>query len=87
MRETVFLCLIALSNYYYIIRATKPKTLLKLSSSLIFRAITASSEHKLEVDVLNNGVSYFTGSLLNWTLVGVIKALLREILQKEYVLL
>jgi hypothetical protein len=36
----------------------------------------------MDADVLNNGVSYFTGPLLNWTLVGVLKALLREIHQK-----
>lgn len=34
---------------------------------------------------LNNGVSYFTGPLLNWTLVGVIKALMRDIFEKKYV--
>jgi mediator of RNA polymerase II transcription subunit 5 len=39
----------------------------------------------MDADVLNNGVSYFTGPLLNWTLVGVVKALLREIQQKGLV--
>jgi len=33
---------------------------------------------------LKNGISYFTGPLLSWTLVGVIKSLLKEILHKDF---
>ncbi|TDL28703.1 hypothetical protein BD410DRAFT_893659 [Rickenella mellea] len=66
-----------------ILRATNPRTLLKLSATLIFQAIKAASEGMMESDLLKNGVSYFTGPLLNWTLVGVIKALIRDIVQKE----
>ncbi|KII93232.1 hypothetical protein PLICRDRAFT_121648 [Plicaturopsis crispa FD-325 SS-3] len=62
-----------------ILRSTKPRTLLRISSTLFSHAIYACAEKKIDVEVLNNGVSYFLGPLLNWTLVGVIKALLREI--------
>lgn len=34
--------------------------------------------NKLDKDALMNGISYFTGPLLNWTLVGVIKALVKD---------
>jgi mediator of RNA polymerase II transcription subunit 5 len=33
----------------------------------------------MDIEVMNNGISYFLGPLLNWTLLGVAKALLREI--------
>ena len=39
-----------------------------------------------DLDTLNNGVSYFVGPLLNWTLVGVIRALVGEIHRQGYVL-
>lgn len=65
-----------------IFRSTKPRTLLLISATLFSQAILARAAKKMDGDVLNNGVSYFTGPLLNWTLVGVVKALLREIQQK-----
>ena len=40
--------------------------------------------HKIDKDVLLNGVSYFTSPLLNWTLVGVIKSLARDIQKIGY---
>ncbi|KAF5355994.1 hypothetical protein D9756_003825 [Leucocoprinus leucothites] len=57
-----------------IIRSTPPKLLLRLSTSLIAQALRT----KLDSDVLNNGVSYFTSSLLNWTLFNVIRGVLKE---------
>jgi mediator of RNA polymerase II transcription subunit 5 len=68
-----------------IFRSTKPKTLLLISATLFSHAISARADRKMDADVLNNGVSYFTGPLLNWTLVGVIKTLLREIQMKGLV--
>ncbi|KAJ7783871.1 hypothetical protein DFH07DRAFT_727526 [Mycena maculata] len=59
-----------------ILRSTQPKTLLRISASLFSHAIKDSN---IEEDVLNNGISYFTGPLLRWTLVGVVLALSREI--------
>ncbi|THH04163.1 hypothetical protein EW145_g5729 [Phellinidium pouzarii] len=67
-----------------ILRTTKPKTLMKLAASLIMQASNACADRRLEAETLSNGVSYFTGPLLNWTLVGVIKALLRDILEKNF---
>jgi mediator of RNA polymerase II transcription subunit 5 len=60
-------------------RSTRPKTLLRICSPLFLQAISAYAEHRIDGDVLNNGVAYFLGPLLNWTLVGVIKVLLQEI--------
>ncbi|KAF9015279.1 mediator complex subunit Med5-domain-containing protein [Cyathus striatus] len=65
-----------------ILRATQPKMLLRISATLFSQAIMAMLAQKIDGDVLSNGVSYFTGPLLNWTLVGVIKALVKEIQQK-----
>lgn len=65
-----------------ILRSTQPKILLRISATLFSQAIKAASTQKIDKDVLFNGVSYFTGPLLNWTLVGVIKALSQEILLK-----
>jgi mediator of RNA polymerase II transcription subunit 5 len=69
-----------------LIRSTKPRTLLLISATLFSHAISARVDKKMDADVLNNGVSYFTGPLLNWTLIGVVKALIREIQQKGSVL-
>jgi hypothetical protein len=63
-------------------RSTKPKTLCRISAVLVTEAIAYCSVRKMDLEVLNNGVSYFLGPLLNWTLVGVVKALLREIKEK-----
>ncbi|PSS37551.1 hypothetical protein PHLCEN_2v567 [Hermanssonia centrifuga] len=38
----------------------------------------------MEKELLNNGISYFLGPLLNWTLTGVIRVLLTEIHNKKY---
>lgn len=67
-----------------ILRATQPKTLLKISATLFLQAIKANLLQKIDRDILSNGVSYFTGPLLNWTLVGIIKALVKEIQQKGF---
>jgi len=67
-----------------IIRSTKPRILCRISAILFSQAISLCSIHKIDTDVLNNGVSYFLGPLLNWTLVGVVKALLQEIQQKGF---
>lgn len=39
----------------------------------------------MDRDVLSNGVSYFTGPLLNWTTGGIVESLLRVIQQKGFV--
>ncbi|KAF8078549.1 mediator complex subunit Med5-domain-containing protein [Lyophyllum atratum] len=67
-----------------ILRSTQPKTLLKISATLFLQAIKVNMAQKIDRDTLNNGVSYFTGPLLNWTLVGIIKALIKEIQQKGF---
>jgi hypothetical protein len=61
-----------------IFRSTKVLTLLKIAPALVLEAITAVTSGNLPKDVLDNGVAYFTGSLLSWTLVGVMKNILLE---------
>lgn len=56
--------------------------LLRMSATLFSQAIKAASLQKIDGDVLNNGVSYFTGPLLSWTLVGVVVALIHEVHQR-----
>ncbi|KAI0830678.1 mediator complex subunit Med5-domain-containing protein [Trametes gibbosa] len=67
-----------------ILRATRPKVLLKIAPALFSHAITQCVERKMDKEVLSNGISYFVGPLLNWTLAGVIKFLLSEIQQRGY---
>ncbi|KAJ6503472.1 hypothetical protein C8R47DRAFT_1250472 [Mycena vitilis] len=64
-----------------ILRSTQPKTLLRISASLFSHAIKDPS---IDEEVLNNGISYFTGPLLRWTLVGVVQALTHEIQLKGF---
>ena len=68
----------------FIKRSTKPKVLLRIAPTLFSSAIQATLIHKIDKDVLLNGVSYFTSPLLNWTLVGVIKALVKDIQRAGY---
>ncbi|ETW87289.1 hypothetical protein HETIRDRAFT_307456, partial [Heterobasidion irregulare TC 32-1] len=67
-----------------VLRSTRPKMLLMMAATLCSHAITACTEHKIDVDVLANGFSFFTGPLLSWTLVGVVKTLVREMKQTRY---
>lgn len=53
-----------------------------MAATLLAHAIAMSNERKLDKEAFKNGISYFSGPLLNWTLVGVIKALVRESSQK-----
>ncbi|KAF8585572.1 hypothetical protein K439DRAFT_1409940 [Ramaria rubella] len=62
-----------------ILRSTQPRTLLRLSATLFSEAIAACVAQRIDVDALKNGVSYYLGPLLNWTLVGVVQALLKEL--------
>ncbi|KAJ7786401.1 hypothetical protein B0H16DRAFT_30240 [Mycena metata] len=64
-----------------ILRSTQPKTLLRISASLFSHAI---KDANIDEDVLTNGISYFTGPLLRWTLVGVVQALTQEIQLKGF---
>lgn len=61
------------------VRSTKPRTLLRLSATLFSEAIAACMMKQIDGDAMKNGVSYYLGPLLNWTLVGVVQALLEEI--------
>lgn len=51
-----------------------------LFSYAIFKTMTG----EMDKEVLNNGISYFLGPLLNWTLTGVIKSLLTEIQRRAF---
>lgn len=57
--------------------------LMKFAATVIIQAITFCSSGKMEAETLRDGISYFTVPLLNWTLVGVIKALLRDIMERK----
>ncbi|KAG8763507.1 mediator complex subunit [Ceratobasidium sp. 423] len=63
-----------------ILRSTSPRVLLKLCATLFTEAIRkcAAEPEGAGMEILRNGVSYFEGPLLNWTLRGVIWALANE---------
>lgn len=62
-----------------IISSTRPKTLLAIAATVFLQALRAAAERKLEPDTLNNGIAYFLGPLLVWTLPGIVLALVRQI--------
>ena len=45
---------------------------------MFLSAVRGAAERKLDQDVLGNGISYFCGPLLAWTLPGIVLALVRE---------
>ncbi|KAF8605118.1 hypothetical protein BDV93DRAFT_73650 [Ceratobasidium sp. AG-I] len=63
-----------------ILRSTNPRVLLKLCATLFAEAIRkcAAEPEAAGMEILRNGVSYFVGALLSWTLRGVIWALANE---------
>ncbi|KAH0838360.1 mediator complex subunit Med5-domain-containing protein [Lanmaoa asiatica] len=67
-----------------ILRLTKLKTLLQMCPTLFSQACIARQEGRIDNDVLHNGISYFLGPLLNWTLVGVVHAMLFEVQQRGF---
>ena len=58
--------------------STRPKTLLAVAATVFLSAVRGAAERKLDQDVLGNGISYFSGPLLAWTLPGIVLALVRE---------
>jgi mediator of RNA polymerase II transcription subunit 5 len=62
-----------------IFSSTRPKTLLAIAATVFLHALRAAAERKFDLDVLNNGISYFLGPLLGWTLPGIVLALVRHI--------
>ncbi|KAI6031767.1 mediator complex subunit Med5-domain-containing protein [Pisolithus microcarpus] len=67
-----------------ILRSTRPRTLLQMSATLFSQACIARQENRIDVDALRNGISYFLEPLLNWTLVGVVHAMLFEVQQRGF---
>ena len=59
--------------------STRPKTLLAIAATVFLHALRAHADRKFDADVLNNGISYFLGPLLGWTLPGIVLALVRHI--------
>jgi mediator of RNA polymerase II transcription subunit 5 len=62
-----------------IFSSTRPKILLAIAATVFLHALGAAAGRKLELDTLNNGISYFLGPLLGWTLPGIVLALVRQI--------
>lgn len=54
-------------------RSTNPLTLLRIAPTLLSEAVAQAVVKILDPESLRNGVQFFIGPLLNWTLVGVIK--------------
>ncbi|TRM66177.1 mediator complex subunit Med5-domain-containing protein [Schizophyllum amplum] len=69
-----------------ILRATPPKTLLRIAPTLFSNAMQLHMTRELSNEALENGISYFVGPLLSWTLVGVIQAVLRELYHVTYLI-
>ncbi|KAI0348474.1 hypothetical protein BDW22DRAFT_1350685 [Trametopsis cervina] len=67
-----------------VLRSTKLKSLMKIAGTVLSHAIQMYVERKLERSVLENGIQYFLGPLLIWTVGGVIKALLTDMKHKIY---
>ncbi|GJJ08870.1 hypothetical protein Clacol_003090 [Clathrus columnatus] len=67
-----------------ILRSTKPQVLLSLSATLFSEAIDACISKKMDAEALQNGLSYYMSPLLNWTLVGIVQALLDEVERRSF---
>lgn len=51
----------------------------------MLHAIRLCQDRVIDKDTLNNGISYFLGPLLNWTLSGIVTVLLSEIYHRRSV--
>ncbi|CAD6584259.1 MAG: mediator complex subunit, partial [Tremellales sp. Tagirdzhanova-0007] len=61
------------------LRATPPNEFSRLASGLIQQAISATAAGIIDLDTLHNGLSYFSHSLLSWSLGGVVAWLCYEV--------
>ncbi|THV04872.1 hypothetical protein K435DRAFT_746183 [Dendrothele bispora CBS 962.96] len=66
------------------LRSTPPQKLLRIAATLFAHAIRMKIESKIDQETLNNGIMYFTDPLLNWTLIGAVKALIHQVYQKRF---
>jgi len=62
-----------------VLRSTRPRALLELAATLCISGIVACANRRIDQEVLNNGLSYLLDPLLNWTLLGAVHALVREL--------
>lgn len=66
--------------------STPPRTLLRLSTTIIAQSIMASQRQIIDLETLTNGISYFFQPLLSWCLVGILDFLSREVRRLGFVL-
>ncbi|KZV77474.1 hypothetical protein PENSPDRAFT_620949 [Peniophora sp. CONT] len=62
-----------------ILRQTRPAVLLDLAATLVVTGIQGSMRNNASADSLNNGLAYMLDPLLNWTLLGTVQYLLRDL--------
>lgn len=62
-----------------ILRSTNPLTLLRIAPTLLSEAVAQAVLKTIDGEALRNGVQFFLGPLLNWTLVGVVKSFVADI--------
>lgn len=62
-----------------ILRQTRPAVLLNLAATLVMSGIQGTIRKTFSADVLNNGLAYMLDPLLNWTLLGTVQHLLRDL--------
>ncbi|CCM05148.1 uncharacterized protein FIBRA_07357 [Fibroporia radiculosa] len=67
-----------------ILRTTRPQALLRIAATLFSHAIAMTTERKMDKEILQNGILYFLGPLLNWTLSGVVNFLIMEIQHRGF---
>ena len=62
-----------------ILRQTRPAVLFSLAATVVMAGIQGVIRKSLLMDVLNNGLAYMLDPLLNWTLLGTVQHLLRDL--------
>ncbi|EJD55596.1 hypothetical protein AURDEDRAFT_179328 [Auricularia subglabra TFB-10046 SS5] len=61
------------------VMSTNPLTLLRIAPTLLSEAVAQAVLKTIDGEALRNGVQFFLGPLLNWTLVGVVKSFVADI--------
>ncbi|VDB86514.1 unnamed protein product [Peniophora sp. CBMAI 1063] len=62
-----------------ILRQTRPAVILELAATLVMIGIQGTIRKGISQEVMNNGLAYMLDPLLNWTLLGTVQHLLRDL--------
>jgi hypothetical protein len=73
-------------KFHLLVRSTNPRCLLRLAPTIVKQSLKAYEMGVIDIEGLRGGLSYFQQEILSFTLPGIIRFLVLEIRQAQYVM-